>query len=106
MHIEFRSDGSADIVRNSPNDDVRRWTVPDVAVMRGMPPLVPLANGGAAAFLSDSFDPTSASRLVVLHPDGTLTEHSIGPYYPVAIEPAGTLIVSNSLGGFGRLTLR
>ncbi|TPW09528.1 MAG: hypothetical protein FD127_4114 [Acidimicrobiaceae bacterium] len=105
MHIEFRSDGSADIVRNSPNDDVRRWTVPEVAMMRGMPPLAPLADGGAMAYLSDRFDRTSPSRLVVLRPDGTIIEHSIGGYFPVAIEPAGTLIVFDSHGGFSRLTL-
>jgi hypothetical protein len=104
MHIEFRS-GSADIVRNGANDEVRRWTVPDVAMMRGMPPLAPLADGGAAAYLTDSFDPSSASRLVVLRPDGTIEEHSIGTYFPVAIEPAGTLIVFDSLQGFSRLTL-
>ena len=75
-------------------------------MMRGMPPLAPLADGGAMAYLSDPFDSTSTSRLVVLRPDDTIVGHSIGTYFPVAIEPDGTLIVFDTLDGFSRLTLQ
>ena len=81
------------------------WTIAGVSGYRGLPPLVGTDDGGAMISLQDPFDPSSGSRLVVLHPDGTQEERSIDPYLPVALSPDGSVLVLGADGEYASLRL-
>ena len=91
LRVEF-ADGSVTVVRADARNE-RTWTIPGVANYRGMPTVGATADGGAIVSLQDTFDATSPSRVVELHPDGTTTEHSVAPYVPFAFAPDGSMLV-------------
>lgn len=97
MSVEFRSDNSVDVVRRD-GATVLRWNIADVSSFRGMPPLAPTTDGGALAFLTDTFNLDAPSRLVKLGADGSIHEQSIAPYVPAVFEPGGTIIVFTDTG--------
>ena len=82
LWLEFRDNGSLDVHLTRLHGTESTWTIDGVAGFRGMPLLVGTNDGGAMISLQDSFDMQSESRIVVMHPDGTMEEHSIAPYFP------------------------
>ncbi len=100
LRVELH-EGSMDVVRAFGATTIT-WTVRDVPGFRGMPPLVATDDGGAMVSAQDTFDPSSPSRIVLLHPDGTMDERSIAPYLPVALSPDGSIVVVDD-GEYARL---
>jgi hypothetical protein len=88
--VEYRDDGSMDVVRLAAGVETR-WNLASVPMPRGMPLLVPLADGGMVVDVTDYFAGTP-SRVVRGFPDGSLVETSIDGATIEAVRPDGSMI--------------
>ena len=105
LWLEFRDDASLVVNLTRVDGLDSTWTIAGVSGFRGMPPLIGTNDGGAVISLHDSFDTQSVSRIVVMHPDGSMEEHSIAPYFPHALAPDGSVIVFDDAVGYARVVL-
>ena len=99
--IEFESAERFDITRRD-GDVAFEVSFPDPpAVLCGMPPLIPLTDGGVALWFYTQERPNITSRIVWSDPStaGTLTEIPL-EYRFVALDPAGAVLMYDPDGSW------
>ncbi len=95
LWVNRRDGPSLQVVRRD-GDDQLTWEIPDAGTFRGMPPLVPLTDGGVLMRVFANTNPYTVMMLVSDQERTVLT--ATLPWQPALLERSGTIIVQSDQG--------